>query len=164
MMRSLLAVAAVAATPALARDDAPPLPCSAGDGGTAVSIEVDGFRDRAGGLRVQLYGDRPEDFLAKGKKLDRIDAPVTVAGPMHLCVPLPGPGTYAIVVLHDRNANHRLDVWSDGVGFSRNPRLRLAKPAYGDVVFEAGAGTQRLEIVLNYRQGLTVRPFRDKSR
>ena len=43
---------------------------------SAVLVRVDGFKVRAGALRVQIYGSNPADFLAKGKKLARVDVPV----------------------------------------------------------------------------------------
>src|SRR3546814_4213445 len=78
---------------------------------------------------------------------------------MDVCVPLPGPGTYALVVLHDRDANGKLSVWSDGVGFSRNPRLGLSKPDFKRVKVTLPAGTTDIKVTLNYRQGLSVRPL-----
>src|SRR3546814_10684460 len=79
---------------------------------------------------------------------------------MSVCVPLPGPGTYALVVLHDRDANGRLSVWSDGVGFSRNPKLGLSKPDYSRVKVTLPSGTTDIDVLLNYRQGLSVRPLK----
>src|SRR3546814_5462938 len=79
---------------------------------------------------------------------------------MSVRVPLPGPGTYALVVLHDRDANGRLSVWSDGVGFSRNPKLGLSKPDYSRVKVTLPSGTTDIDVTLNYRQGLSVRPLK----
>lgn len=133
---------------------------AAGNDAAAVDLTISGFKDRTGRLRVQLYSDQPDEFLEKGAKLKRIDIPVTASGPMSVCVALPAPGTYAIAVLHDRNANHKLDVLNDGVGFSGNPRLALAKPKYQSVAFTVPRGVTRMNVVLNYRQGLAVRPIR----
>src|SRR3546814_18592764 len=73
------------------------------------------------------YGSDPSEFLESGKKIVRVEGEVSPAGKMSVCVPLPGPGTYALVVLHDRDANGRLSVWSDGVGFSRSEGRRVGK-------------------------------------
>src|SRR3546814_20652637 len=86
-------------------------------GETAAGVHVVGFKDRVGNLRVQAYGSDPSEFRESGKKIVRVEGEVSPAGKMSVCVPLPGPGTYALVVLHDRDANGRLSVWSDGVGF-----------------------------------------------
>lgn len=137
-----------------------PICMAGGVDAAAVDLTISGFKDRTGRLRVQLYSDQPDEFLEKGTKLKRIDVPITAAGPMSVCVALPAPGTYAIAVLHDRNANHKLDVLTDGVGFSGNPKLALAKPKYRSVAFTVPQGVTRMNIVLNYRQGLAVRPIR----
>lgn len=147
------------AQPLLGPDAAACAGSPAGRGAAAV-VTVDGFKDRQGRLRVQLYGDEPDEFLEKGAKLKRIDVPVTASGPMRVCVGLPAPGAYAVAVLHDRKANHRLDVMNDGVGFSGNPKLTLAKPKYKSVVFDAAAGLTPINVVLAYRSGLSVKPIR----
>ena len=49
------------------------------------------------------------------------------------------PGEYALLVLHDENGNARLDkmlgIPREGVGFSRNPKLRMGPPAFEKVRF-----------------------------
>jgi uncharacterized protein (DUF2141 family) len=45
-----------------------------------------------------------------------------------LCVRLPGPGQYAVSVLHDRDNNRKFNWQRDGIGFSGNPRLGWSKP------------------------------------
>ncbi|MET0271265.1 MAG: DUF2141 domain-containing protein [Sphingomonas sp.] len=133
--------------------------CRAGAAQPSVLVHVDGFKTRTGSVRVQVYGSNPDDFLAKGRKLKRIDLPVTKAGPMDVCVRLPNPGDYAIAVRHDVDGTGKSG-WSDGGGFSRNPRLSLfaLKPKYRDVVIAVGPGTKPVPVVLNYRDGLTIRP------
>lgn len=131
-------------------------PCTA----TSARVHVTGFKDRVGNLRVQVYGANPADFLESGKKVVRVEGAVTPVGDMETCVPLPGPGTYALVVLHDRDSNGKLSVWSDGVGFSRNPRLGLSKPDFEKVKVALPKGVTDIRVVLNYRQGLSVRPIR----
>jgi hypothetical protein len=89
--------------------------------------------------------------------------PVMPARNMTLCLPLPGPGAYAIVALHDRDSNDKLSVWSDGVGFSRNPRLGLSKPRPDAFAMDFFAGITPVRIILNYRRGLSVRPLHWRS-
>ena len=72
---------------------------------------------------------------------------------------MPRPGAYAFVVLHDRDSDGRLSIWSDGVGFSNNPRLALAKPKVGPMLVEIGEGVTPIPIVMNYRRGLSVGPL-----
>ena len=130
-------------------------------GGQAVLVTVDGFRQRTGNIRVAIYGSDPSRFLARGQTLRKINVPVTAAGPMRICVALPGPGRYAVAVRHDVNGNNHSD-WSDGGGFSRNPRVSLTnlRPNYNNVAINVGRGVTPVSVVLNYRFGLSIRPVR----
>lgn len=162
-LSAVLAAAAVLATPvaAAASRAAPVGPDSARcSSGPALLVRVTGLKSRSGTLRVQLYGDNPADFLAKGKRMRRIDVPVSGSA-MEVCVALPGPGRYAVAVRHDADGN-RKSGWNDGGGFSRNPSIKLTslKPAHSQVAINAGAGVQRVPVVMQYRQGLSIGPIR----
>lgn len=164
-LKALFAAATIAATgavalPAQAAVIGPDAAACTRGGEAAVLVNVDGFKQRSGVLRVQIYGDNPADFLAKGRKLKRIDVPVTRGGPMSVCVALPGPGQYAVAVRHDVDGNGKSG-WNDGGGFSRNPRLSLTslKPDHRDVVIPVGRGVREIGVVLNYRQGLSIKPI-----
>jgi uncharacterized protein (DUF2141 family) len=133
--------------------------CRPGAGGAAALVTVHGFKDRQGQLRIQNYTGIKGEFLESGKYLRRHDVPMDPAGDMTVCLQLPGPGSYVIVALHDRDKNGKLSVWSDGIGFTGNPRLRLAKPSPAETVIPFGAGVTPVRIVMNYRRGLSVRPL-----
>src|SRR5688500_12025725 len=96
----LMAVAAMAIVaqpaPALAAVGPDAASCRSGAGRPAILVNVSGFKNRVGRLRVQLYGGNPGDFLTKGKKLKRIDIPVARTGNMAVCVAVPRAGNYAI--------------------------------------------------------------------
>ncbi|MDT9598569.1 DUF2141 domain-containing protein [Sphingosinicella rhizophila] len=132
--------------------------CDAGKEHPAFLVNVSGFKNRNGRLRVQVYGSNPADFLARGKGLRRIDLPVTSSS-MGICVAVPRPGTYAIAVRHDTDGNGRSG-WNDGGGFSRNPKISLArlKPRHREVAVAVGEGVKPVEVVLNYRKGLSIGP------
>lgn len=153
--------AASAATPAYAQEILGPdaAACRAGATGPSALVRIYGFKDRDGALRVQLYGNNPDDFLAKGAKLKRIEVPVSADGDMNICVELPTYGDYAIAVRHDRDGNGKSG-WSDGGGFSGNPRLSLTnlKPDYEDSSFAARQGVTVVDVVMNYRSGLSIKP------
>ncbi|MBU3077118.1 DUF2141 domain-containing protein [Sphingomonas quercus] len=154
------AVALGVAAPASAAVLGPDAPaCSAGAGGPAVLAKIDGFKAHTGNVRVQVYGGRAEDFLAKGQYVKRIDLPVSPHGAMEVCVALPEPGNYAVAVRHDIDGSGKSG-WNDGGGFSRNPALSLLslKPRYEDVVIAVGQTPKPVEIMLNYRRGLSIGP------
>jgi uncharacterized protein (DUF2141 family) len=155
---AFLLLASGLAAPAVAAlgPDAPA--CS--EGRPSVLVSVNGFKARTGRLRVQLYGDNPSTFLAKGAKLKRIDLPVTPGGAMTVCVAVPHPGTYAIAVRHDVNGDNARGDWSDGGGFSNNPSLSLLhlKPSLRQAAINVGNGVRPVTIVLLYRHGFSVGP------
>ncbi|WP_454062491.1 DUF2141 domain-containing protein [Candidatus Nitrospira salsa] len=119
-----------------------------------VIITVLGVRNNQGSIKAKLYGDKPEDFLVSGKKLDSKRESAQVTSTL-ICLQAPHPGTYAIVVHHDENNNKKLDRnWIglpiEGVGFSKNPELFFAPPAHNDVSFQVLDGVNRLDITLQY--------------
>ena len=151
-------VLALGAAPVAAQAAIGPDAAACNSGKPSVLVKVSGFKTRTGELRVQLYGSNPSDFLAKGKKLRRIDLPVAKSGTMNVCVAVPRAGNYAIAVRHDVKNNG--SDWNDGGGFSRNPKLSVLdyKPKHGEVVIPVGNGTKPINVVLNYRKGLSIGP------
>ena len=142
--------------------------CAADAAGPAALVHVHGFKDRTGQLRVELYPANNADFLApggrlrsEGKVFQRIDLPTPQEGDPDVCVALPAPGEYAIVVLHDRNSSGKLDPFSDGYGFPNNPRLGFSKPDVSVATFTS-TGLSRLDVVLNYWTGLSSRPLQSR--
>jgi uncharacterized protein (DUF2141 family) len=133
--------------------------CRSGSG-PALLVNVSGLKNRQGSIRVQVYGPNPAEFLVRGKWVKRVDVPVAGAGAMQVCVALPGTGTYAIAVRHDADANHKSG-WNDGGGYSNNPPLSIMnlKPPYRRVAVNVGNGVRPLNVVLNYRQGFSLRPI-----
>jgi uncharacterized protein (DUF2141 family) len=128
--------------------------------GPALLVNVSGLKARTGNIRVNVYGGEPGRFLARGQYVRQINVRATRSGAMPICVALPGTGRYAVAVRHDVDGDGR--DWGDGGGFSRNPRLSLTslRPRYQNVAFNVGGGVQNINVVLNYRFGLTVRPVR----
>ena len=126
--------------------------------GPALLVNVDGFKARTGNIRVNVYGSDPSRFLERGQYVRQINLRVTRAGTMPICVSLPGAGRYAVAVRHDIDGDG--NDWGDGGGFSRNPRLSLTslRPRYQNVAFNVGQSVQNINVVLNYRFGLSVRP------
>ena len=154
---SLLPVLPLAAQTQVLGTDA--AACQPGGAGHAALVRVTGFKDRVGNLRLQYYSDDPKTFLASGAYIRRQEMSMTAAGDMVICITVPTPGRYAFVVLHDRDKDGRLSIWSDGVGFSNNPKLALAKPKIEKLLYSVGPGVTPMAIVMNYRRGLSVKPL-----
>lgn len=163
MLPLLAAAAPIRSTPDLGKAEGQ---CRADESGPSFLVSVTGLKDRRGLLKLEVYPANDKDFLADdnvlvaaGKTFRRVEVAVPPAGTPSLCVRLPGPGTYAVMVLHDRDSNRRFGWRSDGIGFSGNPRLGLSKPRAAKVGATAGAGPTRIDIVMNYQRGLGMRPL-----
>jgi uncharacterized protein (DUF2141 family) len=136
--------------------------------GPALLIDVRGFKQAKGELRVQVYGSDPAQFVKGGKRLVRIDEPVRT-DPMRVCVPLPAAGHYAVAVRHDLNGDGKSSL-SDGGGFSRNPSISLGDaisrrmPRYQDVAVSVGGSPLKVDIVMQYVRGLSIGPIKTAER
>ncbi len=135
--------------------------CGVPENGPAVIITVDGLKDRAGNLKAELYPANDDDFLEDdnklimaGKTFRRVEVPVPKSGAVQLCIRIPGPGAYSFILLHDRDANRKFGLSTDGVGFAGNPKLGLSKPKSASARIEAGNGLTRVTVRMNYRRGL----------
>jgi uncharacterized protein (DUF2141 family) len=141
--------------------------CRTPENGPAFLVDVMGLKDRAGRLKLELYPADDADFLADdnvlivaGKPFARVEVPTPPEGPVELCIRAPREGRYALSLLHDRNADRKFQLSIDGIGFSNNPKLGWSKPAADRVAIEVGETPRRIEIVMNYRHGLGLRPER----
>lgn len=144
--------------------------CRPGEPGPAVLVLVTGLKDRQGRIKAELYPANDEDFLADdnilimaGKPFRRVEVAIPPSGPVQLCLRIPGPGNYALTLLHDRDSNRKFGLSSDGVGFSNNPKLGLSKPKAESVRFAAGSGLTTVTVRMNYRHGLfSFGPIKDR--
>ncbi|MEY2942947.1 MAG: hypothetical protein RLY97_961 [Pseudomonadota bacterium] len=141
--------------------------CRDGEQGPAILVEASGLKDRKGLMKLEVYPANDDDFLQDdnillnaGKVFRRVEQDLPDSGPVVLCVRVPTAGAYAIVLLHDRDSNHKFGWWGDGAGLSGNPKLGLKKPRAALATINAGNGLTRTAIVLNYRHGLGIAPIR----
>ncbi len=160
----LLAGATVPSTPDLGTGEGR---CRANERGPAFLVEVQGLRDRRGNLKLEVYPANDSDFLeddniliSAGKTFRRVEKAVPPSGPVQLCVRVPSAGRYAVSLLHDRDSNRKFGWQVDGIGFAGNPKLGWSKPSASDASADARSGPTPVEIVMNYRRGLGMRPSR----
>lgn len=121
---------------------------------TAIDVRVQGVRSDRGNIMFVLYGDNPDDFLVKGKKILKQRIPAK-RGIVAFCVIVPKAGVYAAAVYHDENGNGKFDrnrivLPSEGGGFSNNPTLFLFAPSHEQAAFHVSNSQTRVEIQLNY--------------
>lgn len=140
--------------------------CRPNEPGPALLVNVTGLRDRQGRIKLEVYPSNDQDFLADdnvlinaGKTFRRVDLPLPAQGPVRLCVRIPGPGAYSLLVLHDRDGNHRFGLGGDGIGFGGNPRLRYKRPSAAETRIVAGPRITAIDVAIHYRRGLSYRPL-----
>ncbi|WP_194953844.1 DUF2141 domain-containing protein [Sphingopyxis solisilvae] len=141
-----VSVAAQASGQVIAND---PAKCRSGP---STIVQINGIKAGTGMVRVQSYRATQQDWLAKGRWINRIEVPAR-AGSMTVCVPLPDAGSYAIAVRHDVTGNGKTDLRSDGGGMSNNPSINvfnLGKPNVRRTAFEVGNGPKTISIAMRY--------------
>lgn len=128
--------------------------CVAAPGAVQVQIALLGVRSSKGDLVITVYGDRPEDFLAKGTKLAKLKlAPRegTVSG----CLALPREGVFALTAFHDEDGDGRLTrgmigLPVEGYGFPHDPRLIFGPPAFDAVAIAFHQGIASVPMTIRY--------------
>ncbi|MGU3389102.1 DUF2141 domain-containing protein [Sphingomonas sp. M1A8_2b] len=153
----LVVAAPVAAQTILGSDAAA---CQPG-GGPAIAVEIRGLKDRTGELKLELYPSEEADFLkddrvliAAGKTFRRVTVPTPATGPTTLCIRVPKPGRYALLLTHNRDGKNKFSVWTDGAGFASNARLGRSRPKVAQALVEVGAGVTVVPITAQYLRGL----------
>lgn len=158
MISLLILAAQIASSPDLGKAEGQ---CRANERGPAFLIDVTGLKDRRGNLKVELYPANDEDFLQDdnillmaGKTFRRVEVPVPQSGPVELCIRAPSAGAYALTLLHDRDANRRMGLSVDGIGFPNTPKLCWGQPKSAAATAHVGAGPTHISIVMQYRRNL----------
>jgi uncharacterized protein (DUF2141 family) len=138
-------------------------PCSA-DAGPSVLVKVVGLKNRAGNVRIRLFGGDPKTYFDKRYTLERIEFAVPKSGDVEQCIAVPRAGTYAVDVRHDTNGNGKSDR-ADGAGASGNPEVSLLdvifkkKPPVSKVQIDVGRGSTVATIIVKYLSGGKLKPF-----
>lgn len=163
MLPLIAAAAPIPSTPDLGKAEGR---CRTGESGPAFLVGVNGLKDRTGNLKVEVYPATEGDFLADdnvlvaaGKTFRRVEIDVPASGTPVVCVRVPGPGRYGVMVLHDRDSNRKFGWRTDGIGFAGNPKLGLSKPKAARASAAAGNAPTRIDVVMNYQRGLGMRPL-----
>ncbi len=129
-----------------------PAAAPATPGGASLELDVSGLRSSKGLIRVCLTAD-PANF--PGCTDDRRAITRSVPAGQHV-IRFDGlaPGTYAASLIHDENANAKLDTFMgvprEGFGFSRNPRITFGPPKFAAAQFALGPVAQVQQVVMRY--------------
>ena len=134
--------------------------CRPGEG-PAIAVEVTGLKDRTGELKLELYPDDEAGFLkddhvliAAGKTFRRVSVPTPATGPTAMCIRVPRPGRYALLLTHNRDGKNKFSFWTDGAGFASNRKLGRSRPKVEQALVEVGAGVTTVRIIVQYLRGL----------
>ena len=129
------------------------LPCHGTPTPYRVLVTTQGVKNNHGYLVANLYGTDHRRWLADNGWLNVWRDPA-IPGDETMCLYLPAPGRYALVMFHDANANGDLDLGplgpKEGYGFSNNVRPFLAPPSLVSTLFTVAAGDTRISIRLRY--------------
>ncbi|WP_375397168.1 DUF2141 domain-containing protein [uncultured Sphingomonas sp.] len=134
--------------------------------GPAIEVNVQGLKDRAGELWLELYPATPGDYLApdqdlvaQGKIFRRARSRVPVSGNVAICVRVPRPGRYALMLRHNRVGRDKFSFWSDGAGVPGGRSLGRSKPTLEQAAVEAGPGVTTVNIKVQYLRGFGFSPL-----
>lgn len=108
--------------------------------GASLEVSFTELRSAKGFIRVCLTAD-PDNFpacvddrAAVRRSVRASAGALDIAGLAH--------GTYALAVIHDENNNAKLDTFAgiprEGIGFSRNPKVRFGPPRFSAARFAVG--------------------------
>lgn len=154
---AMLTIPAPAAAQILGSDAAA---CSPG-GGPAILAQVTGLKDRKGRLKLELYPANEADFLedddkliAAGKTFRRVWTGVPASGAVAICIRVPHPGRYALLVTHDRDGRNKFNFFADGAGFPGEGKLGMSRPKVERAIVEVGSATAERVVRMQYLRGL----------
>ena len=133
---------------------AAPVDAAAGAGAT-ITVPLSGLRSARGVIQACMT-TRADAFpqCDKDPASLRLTVPVAAKGGTVLVFRHVPPGTYAISLFHDQNANGRLDTMmgipSEGYGFSRDAAVRFGPPRFAEARFAVGAADLTMPIKVRH--------------
>jgi len=129
------------------------LPCHGAPTPYRLLVTTQGVKTSHGYLVANLYGSDHHRWLQGNGWLNVWRDPA-IPGDETMCLYLPAPGRYALVMFHDANADGDLNLGplgpTEGYGFSNNVRPFLAPPSLQSALFPVAAGDTRVTIRLHY--------------
>lgn len=138
---------ALAAAPVLIGATAPPP-------GQSVQVDITGLRSTKGVVRACMTPHQAKFPRCQG---DAAAFSLTVAAKDagHITFTNVPAGRYAIALLHDENNNGKADraltmIPKEGFGFSRDAKVVMGPPSFGDAVFDVGNAAVHQTIKMRY--------------
>ena len=131
-----------------------PAGCTGPASATWLRVEVEGVRSDSGLIAITLYADNPHRFLVRHGSM-YVGRTQAVAGTTDGCIFVPKPGTYALAIYHDENANQKFDrnflgLPAEAYGFSNTPSTLFGLPSFHSVRLAVAQSGQTVRIHLHY--------------
>lgn len=128
--------------------------CQSNGDTISLALTIEGIRNSKGTISIAAYGDRADDFLAKGKKLRRLRVPAQT-GTVHVCLSLPRPGTYAFTAYHDEDNDRHftknfIGLPTEGFAVSNNTAPLVGIPSFRDSAVTVNASDSQVIMEMHY--------------
>ncbi len=148
-MNRAAALALLPLCPALAA--AVPAP----DSGATITVNVTELRNAKGIVRACMTTDKAKFPRCRGVPGAYGATAQAQEGSISFTFKGVKPGSYAIALLHDENANGKADralgmMPKEGFGFSRDAKVRMGPPSFSDAAIDIGTEDRKLTIRMRY--------------
>ncbi|MEO9601187.1 DUF2141 domain-containing protein [Parasphingorhabdus sp.] len=119
----------------------------------SIDLAISGLRSDKGDVLVCLSAN-PKYFpdCRKDKKARKLKISAGQAAAIQIADVK--PGTYAVALIHDENANGKMDLRlflpREGFGFSRNPKIGVGPPKFKSAQFTIGTDDAQYSVKMKY--------------
>jgi uncharacterized protein (DUF2141 family) len=121
--------------------------------GAEVNLSVSGLRNAKGHVMICLTKN-PKAFPDCGKDVTAIKKIVPASAASNVSFVDVAPGTYAAALVHDENANNKMDLRlflpKEGFAFSRNPAVVTGPPKFKSAAFAVGNVNVKQSVKMKY--------------
>ena len=120
---------------------------------TTLTLNISGMRNQKGNMLICVTKN-PNRFPNCSVDPAALKAKIPTRQSGRVVFKAVAPGTWAVAMLHDENANNDLDTTAtlpnEGFGFSRNPVVSRSAPKFSAAAVKIGATPAALSIRLQY--------------
>ncbi|MFM7027942.1 MAG: DUF2141 domain-containing protein [Chakrabartia sp.] len=129
------------------------LPAAETASASTVEFDISGVRNAKGRVLVCLTAN-PKAYPDCGKDPASRKLSLPAASTLVARFENVPAGTYAAALIHDENANNRMDLAlflpREGFGMSRNPKIGMGPPSFKSAQFAVSGSPVRLPITMRY--------------
>ena len=118
-----------------------------------IDINISGLRSTKGNVLVCVTAN-PRFFPDCGKDPKGLKTSISARDAANISFTGIAKGTYAVALVHDENANNKMDMAiflpKEGFGFSRNPAIVAGPPKFKAAAFEVDAAAVSQRVKMKY--------------